>query len=98
MKSKSQTRKHNQKYKKSFQTKKELNYTLIKDIRNLFRLVKETKAIKDKKLKDIKNFFEHEEENYYKPVRVTIILNMKVTVIEMKHCQLKNILIKLEHI
>ena len=28
---------------------------------------------------------------------VTIILNMKVTVTEIKHCQLKNILIKLYH-
>ena len=27
---------------------------------------------------------------------VTIILNMKATVIEIKHCQLKNIIIELE--
>ena len=41
----------------------------IKDIRNLFRLKEETKAIKDKILRDIKYLFEHEEEeeNYYKP-------------------------------
>ena len=83
---------------------KKLNYTAIKDIRNLFRLKKETKAIKDRILRDIKNLFEHkEEENYYKPVRVsnfgvTVILNTKVTVIEIKHYQLKNILIKLDHI
>ena len=40
---------------------------IIKDIRNLFRLKKETKAIKDRILWDIKNLFEHEkeEENYY---------------------------------
>ena len=43
------------------------------------------------------------KENY-KPVRVrvtfgvTIIMNMKVTTIEMKNYQLKNILIKLDHI
>ena len=43
----------------------------IKNIRNLFRLEKETKAIKDRILRYIKNLFEHEEEeNYYKPVRV----------------------------
>ena len=40
--------------------------------------------------------------NYYKSVRVIfgvrIILNTKVTMIEIKHYQLKNILIKLEHI
>ena len=34
------------------------------------RLEKETKAIKDRILTDIKNRFEHEEENYYKPVKV----------------------------
>ena len=42
----------------------------IKDIRNLFRLEKEIKAIKHRMLRDIKNLFEHKEENYYKPVRV----------------------------
>ena len=42
---------------------------IIKDIRNLFRLEKETKAIQDRILRDIKNLFEYkEEENYYKPV------------------------------
>ena len=88
-----------------FRLKKELNYTAIKDIRNLFRQEKETKAIKDRILRDIKNLFEHEkeEENYYKQVRVskfgvTIILNMRVMMIEIKHYQLKNILIKLDHI
>ena len=45
---------------------------MIKDIRNLFRLGKETKAIKDRILRDIQNRFEHEEEeNYYKPIRVS---------------------------
>ena len=38
---------------------------VIKFIRNLFRLKKETKAIKNRTLRDIKNLFEHEEENYY---------------------------------
>ena len=47
---------------------------IIKDIRNLFRLEKETKAIKDRVLRDIKNLFEFEEEekNYYKLVRVKL--------------------------
>ena len=46
---------------------------IIKDIRrSLFKLEKETKAVKDRILRDIKNLFEHEEdENYYKPVRVS---------------------------
>ena len=43
---------------------------IIKNIRNLFRREKETKAIKDRILRDIKNLSEHEEENYYKPVRL----------------------------
>ena len=46
---------------------------ITKDIRNLFRLEKETKANKGIIHRDIKNLFEHEEEeeNYYKPVRVS---------------------------
>ena len=39
--------------------KKELNYTAIKDISNLFILEKQTKTIKDRTLRDIKNIFEH---------------------------------------
>ena len=35
---------------------------IIKDIRNLFRLEKETKVIKNRILRDTKNLFEHEEE------------------------------------
>ena len=51
---------------------------IIKDMRNLFMLKKdirklrqekETKSIKDRILRDIKDIFEREkeEENYYKP-------------------------------
>ena len=58
-----------------FRLKKELNFTAIKDIRNLFRQEKETKAIKDRILRDIKNLFEHEEGIYYKPVRVSNFWN-----------------------
>ena len=55
-----------------FRLEKELNYTSIKDTGNLFRLEKETKAIKDRMPRDIKNLFEHkEEEDYYKSVRVS---------------------------
>ena len=46
-----------------FRLKEEQNYTAIKDIRNLFSQKKETKAIKGRILRDIKNLFEHEEEN-----------------------------------
>ena len=45
---------------------------LFVEIRNLFRLKTETKSIKDGTLRDIKNLFEHEEEeNYYKSVRIS---------------------------
>ena len=56
-----------------FKLKKEQNCTAVQDIRNSFRQEKETKAIKDKILRHIKNLFEHrkEEENHYKPVRVS---------------------------
>ena len=73
-------------------------------IRNTFRFKKYNKTIKDRILRDIRKLFEHEkgEENYYNPVRivfvVTIKLNVKVKVIEIKHYQLQNILIKLDHI
>ena len=42
---------------------------IIKDIRNLFRLEKEVKVIKDRILRDIQNFFEQEEKNNYKAIR-----------------------------
>ena len=84
-------------------SKKEVNYTVIKDIRNLFRQEKETKAIKDRILRDIKNLSEYEkvEENYYKPVGVNNFWNnnyieYEIMVIEIKHYQLKNISIKLD--
>ena len=78
--------------KNLFRLKIELNDTAIKDIRNLFRLKKGIKGIKDIVLRDIKHLseYEKEEENYYKPVRisisfgVTIILNTKVMVIKIK--------------
>ena len=88
-----------------FRLKKHLNQTAIKDTRNLLRREKETKEIENKIFRYIKNLFEpeKEEENYHKPLRInnfgaTVILNMNVTEIEIKHYQLKNILIKLEHI
>ena len=83
-----------------FRLKKEIDVTAIKDIRNIFRLKKETEAIEDRIIRDNGNLFKHEEED--KPVKVgnfgvTIILNIKVTVTERNHCQLKNNLIKLDN-
>ena len=45
-----------------FELKKEQKYTGSKNIRNLSRRGKETRAIKDGKLRDIKNLCEHEEK------------------------------------
>ena len=72
---------------------------IIKNIRNLFRLEKETKGAKDKILRNIKNLF----EEYYKPVRVNNFwsnnyIEYKSNGDKFKHYQLKNILIKLDHI
>ena len=46
-----------------------LKKTAIKGIRNPFRL-KKYKTVKYRILRDIKNLFEHEEADYYKPVIV----------------------------
>ena len=45
---------------------------ITKDIGNLFKWEKETKAFKDRRLGCIKKLFEHEqkEKNYYKPVKI----------------------------
>ena len=61
---------------------------------------KENDAIKDRIITDIRNVFEYEEEHYYNPVILgnfwsNNYINMKVTVIEIKYYQLKNILTKL---
>ena len=45
-----------------FRLKQEQNYTAIKDIRSLSRPEKESKAIKDRILKEIKDLFEHEKK------------------------------------
>ena len=58
------------KYKRNpFRLKEGLNCTVNKDIRNLFKVEKETKEIEDGRLIDL---FEHEKEekNYYKHISV----------------------------
>ena len=56
-----------------FRIKIGLIYTTIKDVKNLFRLEKAIKVIKNRILRDIKNLFvfEEEKQNYYKPVSVS---------------------------
>ena len=51
---------------KSFQAKREQNYTAVKDIRNRFRQEKESKAIKDRILRDIKNIRKDKKKNLIK--------------------------------
>ena len=47
---------------------KDIRYA--KSIRNLFRLKNEKRAMQNRKIRDIRNHFEHEEkEEYCKPVR-----------------------------
>ena len=41
------------------------------DIKSIFRLTKKNKVIKDRILWDSRNPLEHEEQSYYKPVRVS---------------------------
>ena len=70
---------------------------MIKNIRNLFRLEKETKRIKDVILIDIKNLF----DEYYKPVRANNFwsnIYIEYKMIDIKNYPLKNVLIKLDHI
>ena len=78
---------------------------IIKYIRNRFIIKKEFIGIKDIVLRNIKNLFEYEkvEEKSYQPVRVNNLwsnnyINTKVMVIKIKCYQLKNILMKLDHI
>ena len=47
-----------------FRFQKETDDTTIKDIINLFSLKKESEAVKDRVIRDIRSLFEHEEENY----------------------------------
>ena len=39
-------------------------------MQNLFRLKKENETIKDIIIKDIRNLFEHEEEDHYQPISI----------------------------
>ena len=60
----------------SLNWEKKIDENTVKNTRNLFRLKKENKAIKDRMTQefnlDIKNLFAHEENDHYKPVRIGI--------------------------
>ena len=50
---------------------KRIEAKIIQNIRNLFKLIKENQAIKDRTIRDNRNHYEHEEEkDYHKPVRL----------------------------
>ena len=70
-----------------FRLKKELNYTATKDIRNVLDEKKKRKQLKIEYLQILRIFLSMKKK-----------IIMKVTVIEIKHYQLKNILIKLDSI
>ena len=78
---------------------------ITKDIRNIFRLKKEMKGIKDIVLRNTKNLLEHEkeEENYYKTIRVNNLWSNNYIEYQSKGDTIriilveKYILIKLDH-
>ena len=79
-----------------FILKKEQDYTAMRDIRNLFRQEKETKAIKDRLLRDIKGMKKKKEEENNKPVRVSNFLSNNY--IEYESNGDRNKTLKLDHI
>ena len=48
--------------------KKEIDDTIVKNIRSFFRLKKENKAIENRIIRDITDIIE--KEDYYKPVKI----------------------------
>ena len=78
-------------------SRKKIDGTLIKDISNLFWLKKEKEAIRNKIIRDIRNIFEHEEENFGKPEKVDTFWSNNYIEYESKEEYLNNILIKLDH-
>ena len=63
----------------------------IKNIRNLFKLEKEIKAIKDRIISNNKYLFEHQEEDYCKLVRVGNFWNNNYTEHESNDDRNKNL-------
>ena len=56
--------------KNIFRLNKEIDDNTIESIRNIFRLKKQNEGIKDRIIRDNRNLFEPESEDYYEPVRV----------------------------
>ena len=80
---------------------KDVDDTTVKDIRNLLRLKSKIKQSKIERLHILGTFLsmkktiinQQEEVNFGK----ITVLKMKILVIEIQHCQLKNMLLELDH-
>ena len=79
--------------KLKIQKQSEDSISIIKIIRNLFKLKKENEAIKDRIIRDIKTLFK-QEEDYYKPVRVSNLWNNNYIEYESNGDKNKNLSIK----
>ena len=73
--------------------KKQPKENMIKSIRNLFKLKKETLTIKDRIIRDIRTLFELGDD-YYKPIRVGNFLNNNYIEYESNGDRNKNLLVK----
>ena len=62
-------------------TQNQFEENIIKSIRNLFKLKRETKTIKDRIIRDVRALFE-QENDYYKPIRVGNFWNNNYIVCE----------------
>ena len=58
-----------------FEEKKNILHNIIKDVTNIFRSKKLRKETNDTAIKYIRNLLEHEEKNYFKPVKVNNFWN-----------------------
>ena len=79
---------------------KAIEENIIKDVRNLSRLKKENKTIKERIIRNIRNLSEHDEEDYYKAIRVGNFWSNNHIEYESNGHRiktLKNILIRLDH-
>ena len=84
-------------FRQEKENRKKIKDRILRDIRQVFRLGRKNKAIKDIILTNIRNFLENEEEEkFQKPVRVRNFwsnnnIEFETIVIEIKYYQLKNI-------
>ena len=74
--------------------KKQSEENIIKSIRNLLKLKKETETIKDKIIRDTRTLFEQKEEDYYKPMRLGNFWNNNYIEYESSSDRNKNLSVK----